>query len=66
MDQPFNSVTPGAVYCYGPIVSGGSQRIIFLEMTDETHLRIASLAGPMVTCGAAPFVMPAGAGLFER
>lgn len=66
VNQPFNSVTPGAVYCYGPIVSGGSQRVIFLEMTDSTHLRIASLAGPTVMCGAAPFAMPAGAGMFER
>ena len=66
VNQPFNLVTPGAVYCYGPIVSGGMQRVIFLEMSDSTHLRIASLAGPTVTCGAAPFVMPAGAGMFER
>src|SRR5262249_48230566 len=42
VNQPFNSVTPAAVYCYGPIPSGGVQRIIFLEMTDSTHLRIAS------------------------
>jgi hypothetical protein len=66
VNQPFNLVTPGAVYCYGPIVSGGSQRVIFLETTDSTHLRIASLAGPTVTCGAAPFAMPPGAGMFER
>ncbi|HSQ23383.1 MAG TPA: hypothetical protein VLN44_03200 [Pyrinomonadaceae bacterium] len=66
VNQPFSAVAPGAVYCYGPVSAAGLSRVIFLEMTDSTHLRIASVSGPAVTCGAAPFTMPAGAGMFER
>ena len=66
VNQPFSAIAPGAVYCYGPVSTGGLPRLIFLEMTDASHLRIASVAGPAVACGAAPFTIPAGEGVFER
>lgn len=73
VNRPFAAVVPGSVYCYealGRLVGAGLElpvvpRLIFLDMPDAAHVRIASTAGSS-NCGPGPFVMPPGAATFER
>jgi hypothetical protein len=72
VNRSFDAVVPGAVYCYealGSFVAAGLEspvaRIIFLDMPDSAHVRIASTGG-VSSCGTGPFVMPAVAAIFER